>query len=219
MTSPAELVRAHTVLARPFLVPELELHLATHECALWRATEEDLARVGLPEPYWAFTWAGGEALARHVLDHPATVRGRRVLSFGAGSGVEAIAAARSGAARVVANDVDPVACAAVALNAAHNGVEVETVATDLVGALDLGVDLVLCGDSTYSTELARRLRAWFLALADAGVEVLIADPGRGYLDPDGMEVVAVHQAPADIDMDGSNLLRTAIYRVRPRKPG
>ncbi len=211
--STVALIRAQTVRARPFLVPEVELLLATHECPLWRASEADLAALGLPEPYWAFTWAGGEALARYLFEQPDAVRGRRVLSFGAGSGLEAIVACKLGASRVLANDVDPVACVAIELNAELNGVALEAVSEDLVGRLDLEIDVLLCGDSTYSFELVRRLQGWFRALAARGVTVLVSDPGRGYLEPEGLEVLASYEAPADVDMDGSNLRRTLVYRV------
>jgi predicted nicotinamide N-methyase len=153
---PEELVLQHTVVATPPLCPELRLHLVTETCPLWRATEADLARLGLSEPYWAFCWPGGQALARHLLDHPALVAGARVLDFGAGSGVEAIAALRAGAAHALAADIDPLAGVACRLNARLNDVALEVTDEDLVGS-DRGWDVVLVGDMFYERRLAERV--------------------------------------------------------------
>ena len=209
----AALIRQQTVRARPFLVPELELDLATSACPLWTATEEDLERLGLPAPYWAFTWAGGEALARHVLDHPELVRGKRVLDFGSGSGVVGLAAARAGALAVTAADIDPVACEAIRLNAALNGLELETTTEDLLGRSEVPWEVILSGDASYDRELAERLRRWLIALGERGHTVLIGDPGRGYLEAEGLRVVGRYEAPADIDADGTNLKTTLIFTV------
>ena len=122
--APADFVRANTVLAAPSLVPELRLHLASVATDLWEATEADLERTGLPPPYWAFAWPGGQALARHLLDRPDTARGLRVLDFAAGCGVAALAAVRTGAAAVAASAIDAFARAAMALNAAANGLPI-----------------------------------------------------------------------------------------------
>ncbi len=207
-----ETILAHTVVAPARLCPEIRLHLVTAECPLWKATEEEAARAGLVEPYWAFSWAGGQALARHVLDVPELVRGRRVLDFGAGGAVEGIAAALAGA-DVVANDIDPMATAAAELNAALAGVSLRTTTDNLIGRVEPGWDVVLAGDVFYGTEMARPTLEWLSALARRGILVLIGDPDRGFLDTSGLERVARYEAPADNDADGSFLRPTSIYRV------
>ncbi len=202
----------HTKIAPARLCPEIRLHLVTAECPLWTATEEEAARAGLVEPYWAFSWAGGQALARYVLDHPDVVAGRDVLDFGAGGAVEAIAAARAGA-RVLAADIDPLAVEAAKLNAALNGVTLETTTEDLVGRLDLRFDVVLAGDVFYGDDMAARVRSWLVDLSRAGALVLIGDPDRGFLDTSGLEPRARYEAPADNDADGSFLRPTTVYAL------
>jgi len=201
------------VIEPPFLCPEVPLHLITEACSLWRATERELAVVGWPEPYWAFAWAGGQALARHLLDRSEVVQGRSVLDFGAGGGVEAIAARLAGARSVLASDLDPVAVTAIALNAALSGTSVETTTEDLLGR-DLGWDVVLVGDVCYDPALSTRLFAWLGPLAERGATVLIGDPGRGNVPLDRVEAVAVYDAPSDVDVRGRYLRATTVYRLR-----
>lgn len=208
------LVRAETVLAAPVLCPELRLHLITDACRLWTATDADLEALELPAPYWAFAWAGGQALARHVFDNPALVRGKTVLDFGSGGAIEGLAALRVGAARVIAADIDPFAETVAHLNAAQNGVQIETTTEDLIGLDDPAWQVVLAGDVTYDDEMAARVRAWLHTLAARGATVLIADPGRGFLDTRGLEPVATYEAPADVDADGTHRVRTTVYTVR-----
>jgi len=209
-------IRAHTVVARTPLVPELALHLITSASALWHGTEADALAAGLPEPYWAFAWPGGQALARHVLDHPELVRDKRVLSFGAGGGIDTLAALHAGAVDVLAADLDPVAVAAVRLNAALNGLPApRTTIKDLVGrAVD--VDLVLAGDVFYDPELATRGRAWLQSLADSGITVLVGDPSRGFLDLSGLEPLATYIATHDGELDPVHAKPTAVLRLPPR---
>lgn len=203
---------AQTELVPPPICPELRLHLVTERCPLWRATEDALARMGLEPPYWAFCWAGGQALARWLLDHPEVVRGRRVLDFGAGGGVEALAAMRVGAASVIASDIDPLAAVAMVLNAEANGLELEVTTDDLI-CRDDGWDVVLAGDVCYDRALAERVLAWLRQLARRGALVLVGDPQRGYLDTRALEQIAELDAPSDVDVDGKYLRRTGIYRV------
>jgi predicted nicotinamide N-methyase len=210
----AALIRAETVVASPLLCPELRLHLITDACRLWTATDPELEALALPAPYWAFAWAGGQALARHVLDHPALVQGKVVLDFGAGGAVEGLAAARAGAAEVWAADIDPYADTAARLNAALNGLHLETTTEDLIGQVDPAWSVVLAGDVTYDAPMAARVRSWLVALAARGVLVLLADPGRGFLDTAGFEVLGEHEAPADVDADGTHRVTTRVYRVR-----
>lgn len=209
---PRRLVLDNTVLASPPLCPELRLHMVTEACPWWRSAPEDLEVLGIDEPFWAFAWAGGQALARHLLDHPGLAAGRRVLDFGAGCGIAGLAAAQSGAAGVVAVDIDPVCEAACRLNAQANGLVLETITRDLVGEL-VDVDLVLAGDMTYDAQLTRRVVAWFEALAAAGVTVLVGDPGRGFLPRAGLVELGCYDAPADNDPDGRWPRETRVYRV------
>ena len=155
-------------------VPEVRLHLANSETGLTRHFGEDAA-----QPYWAFAWGGGLALARHLLDHPQSVTGRRVMDLGSGSGLVAIAAMKAGAASAVAVDIDPRAAVAARLNAELNGMAVETVTADLLdGPASEGVDLVLIGDLFYSADLAERVLVFLQRCRAAGLDVLIGDPGR-----------------------------------------
>ncbi|MEO1336185.1 MAG: 50S ribosomal protein L11 methyltransferase [Myxococcota bacterium] len=194
-------------------MPEVSMHLITDACPLWKATDADLERLGLPAPYWAFAWSGGQALARHILDHPEEVSSRTVLSFGAGGGVEALAAARAGARRVIASDIDQFAIEALHLNAELNDVDIEATIDDLIGHIDPAWDIVLAADVTYETELTARVIDWLAELQARGVEVRIADPGRGFLNPARLEMLAEYDAPSDIDIDGSDLRVTPVFRL------
>lgn len=189
----------------PFLCPEVRLQLATPQ--LRSARLEDLPALGVHDPYWAFAWAGGQALARYLLDHPEGVRGRRVLDFGCGGGVEAVAAALAGAREVLASDLDPVALAAVRANGALNQVRIRTTTRDWLGDPCVGWDVILAGDVCYDPDLARRVWAW-LGRLPAGT-ALLADPGRFPLE--GGRVVACYDAPADNDEGGQSLRQTRVY--------
>jgi predicted nicotinamide N-methyase len=204
-------IEAATEALRPALCPELVLRQITPRCALWWGREEDAAALGFPEPYWAFCWAGGQAVARHVLDGP-SLAGQRVLDFGAGGGICAIAAALRGAG-VLAADVDPVATTATEINARLNGVTVQTTTDDLVGHLDGAWDLVLVGDVTYEPDLAARVVAWLTALAERGTSVLVGDPNRGFIARDHLELAATYEAPADNDTGEAFRIRTNVYRL------
>ncbi len=217
---PAAFILAQTVVARPPLVPEIRLHLATEITPIWQASEASLAASNLPPPYWAFAWPGGQAIARYLLDNPALVRGRAVLDFAAGSGLVAIAARLGGAARAVANDIDAVAATAVALNAALNGVTVETDATDLLdgdmpGGGGAGFDLVLAGDVCYERPMAERVTRWVRRLAANGVDVLLADPGRAYLPTEGLVELARYDVRTSLELEDRELRETVIYRLDP----
>jgi predicted nicotinamide N-methyase len=209
----AGFIRAHTVVGAAWLCPEIPLHLVTEECALWRAGEAELAALGLQDPYWAFAWAGGQVLARYLLDHPDEVRDRKVLSFGAGGGLEAIAAMRSGAAEVLALEIDPLAIEAIRLNAALSQVPVQPLLLDVLAEDRLGpIDLILAGDVLYDGALARRANAWLRRRAEAGAGVFIGDPGRGHVPP-GAAVLASYEAPADVDTRGEILRTAKVYRL------
>jgi predicted nicotinamide N-methyase len=210
---PAAFIRANTVVGTAPLVPEVALHLAGEVVPLWQATEEDLARTGLPPPFWAFAWAGGQALARYLLDHPDRAAGRRVLDFAAGSGLQGIAAALAGAARVEAAEVDRFAAAAVRLNAALNGMSVEVVEDDLVGAANPGWDLVLAGDVCYERPMAEKIETWLKALAAQGTEVLLGDPGRTFLPRAGLERVIAYSVRTSRELEDTDVRNAVVWRV------
>jgi predicted nicotinamide N-methyase len=212
---PAGFIRANTVLAPPQLLPDLPLHLASEVVPLWQSTEEELAEQGIPPPYWAFAWAGGQALARYLLDHPEVVRGRRVLDFAAGCGVAGIAAAKAGAAAVEATEIDPFACAAVRLNAEANGVAVALARRDVIGVMDGGWDVVLAGDVCYEKPMAGRVAAWLAALAAGGTHVLLGDPGRSYMPTSGLERLACHPVPTTRELEDTDLRNATVWRVVP----
>lgn len=203
----------NTRLLAPPLAPELRLHLADEAVPLWRKTEEDLGEIGLPPPFWAFAWAGGQALARYILDRPEIVRGRRVLDFAGGSGLVAIAAALAGAARVEASEIDVFAAEAIALNAEANGVVVHVRAGDLVGA-DEGWDVALAGDVSYERDMAGAVNGWLHGLARRGADVLIGDPGRAYLAKDRLEAAAHYSVSVTRELEDSEIKRTGVYRFR-----
>jgi predicted nicotinamide N-methyase len=215
MTSsgPAEFIRANTAVATPPLVPEIRLHLATEITPIWQASEDMLARGNVPPPFWAFPWAGGQALARHVLDHRRIVAGKRVLDFGAGSGLVAIAAARAGAAAVVAAEIDDFAAAAIALNAALNGVAVAVETADLIGTAGAAWDVVLVGDMCYEQPLAERLTVWLRALAGDGVAVFLGDPGRSYVPTSGLTKLARYTVPTSRELEDRESRDGVIWRV------
>lgn len=205
-------IRANTALIAPPHVPEIALHLADEAHALWHRTEEELEEIGLPPPFWAFAWAGGQGLARHVLDHPHRVAGRRVLDFASGSGLVAIAAMKAGAAHVLAADIDPFCAAAIALNAAENGVAVDFTAEDLVGRPG-DWDVVLAGDVFYDKGFAERLLPWFAALKATGAEILVGDPGRAYLPKTGLDRLATYEVPVTRALEDSEVKRTTVWRL------
>lgn len=207
-------VQAHSrPLAVP-LAPEISLHLADEATPLWQKTEDELGRIGLAPPFWAFAWAGGQALSRHVLDHPALVFQRRVLDFGSGSGLVAIAAAKSGASEVAACDIDPFACAAMILNAGLNGVALSPRLADLVGC-DEGWDVVLAGDIAYERETAARVFGWLADLARRGAMVLVGDPGRAYLPKTGLCLLQTYSVPVTRELEDNDIKRTQVFAVTP----
>ena len=203
-------ISAHTRLLPVPHAPEILLHVADDATGLWRKTEEELGAIGLPPPFWAFAWAGGQALARYVLDNPETVRGARILDFASGSGLVAIAAARAGAASVEAADIDALAIAALLLNARANGVTLVARDEDLLGR-DEGWDVVLAGDICYERDTAARVAAWLRKLHARGARILIGDPGRSYLPPD-LERIASYEVPVTRDLEDAEIKRVGVWR-------
>jgi predicted nicotinamide N-methyase len=210
-------IRESTMVGSPPLRPDLRLHLATEVTPLWQATERQLAETGLPPPFWAFAWAGGQALARHLADVPALVRGRRVIDVATGSGLVAIAAARAGAESVVAVDCDPVALVAVGLNAALNGVDIEARCGDpFRGDEDAAwatAEVVLAGDVCYDREMAPAALAWLRRRAAGGALVLLGDPGRAYLPAEGLAPVARYRVPTLDGVEAHDEMPGVVYRV------
>jgi predicted nicotinamide N-methyase len=211
---PAAFVRQQTEFATPPLVPEIRLHLASAVTPLWRATEATLAAREVPPPYWAFAWPGGQALARYILDDPAVIRGRRALDFAAGSGLVAIAAGKAGATAITAADIDPIAAAAIALNAAANGVTVDIMHDDPIGRPSVW-DVVLAGDVCYEQPMAGRATDWLRQLAAAGAEVLLGDPGRSYRPADGLMELARYRVPTSLDLETRTECVTVVWRLLP----
>ncbi len=211
--TPDAFITANTRPGCAPLVPELLLYLADEVTPLWQATEAWLAEVNVAPPYWAFAWPGGQALARRVLDEPALVRGRRVLDFAAGCGVAGLACALAGARAVEAADVDPLAAAAIRLNASLNEVSVEVQLGDVIGHAGAW-DLMLCGDIFYEAPMARRVLPWLRKLA-AETEIWVADPGRAYLPTNGLEPLAAYDVPTSLDLEDRTVRRTTVYRLLP----
>ncbi len=212
-------IRTSTAVAAPPLLPEIALHLATEVTPLWQATEAWLSARGLEPPFWAFAWAGGQALARLLLDRPELVRGEVVLDLASGSGLCAIAAARAGAARVVAVDRDPMAKEAIALNAVLNGAGVEAYAEDLLEGERLpawaeGAGVVLAGDVCYDAAMTRAVLPWLRARAAEGARVLLGDPGRAYLPAEGLGEIARYRVPVIDDVEAEPEKWGVVYEVR-----
>ena len=213
---PGLFIRSNTAIATPPLVPEIRLHLATEVTPIWQATEETLARNALPPPFWAFAWAGGQALARYLLDHPQMVAGRELLDFGAGSGLVAIAAAKAGAARVIAAEIDHFAAAAIAMNAALNDVAIEVVTADLSDGDSRFWKLVTAGDICYEQPMAERAMRWLRRLAGRGSTVLLGDPGRAHLPGAGLCELARYDVPTSHELEGRERCDGFVWRVLPR---
>jgi predicted nicotinamide N-methyase len=215
VTDRAAFIRRNAAVLAPPLTPEIRLHLAHEATELWELTEEELERTGLPPPYWAFAWAGGQALARYVLDNPETVRGRDVLDFGSGSGLVAIAAAKAGAARVTAAELDEFATAAIRLNAALNGVAIELADGDVLEAPPGPWRTALVGDMFYERELAARAEPWFRRLAQAGALVLVGDPRRSYFPKQGLTELARYSVAVTRALEDSEIRDTGVFRLEP----
>jgi len=224
----AEFVRSCTTIVAPPLIPEITLHLSGDEpTVLWEHTERETGRADLPPPFWAYPWAGGIALARYLLDHPERAAGRVVLDLASGSGLVAIAAARAGAARVIASDIDPMAIAAIALNAAVNRVEVEVTDADLLtgdaaaaallgGATSFPApDLVVVGDACYERRMAHRMLAFLRRAQSAGAIALLGDPGRTYLPATGLRPLASYVVPAWPGLEDTEVKQSTVWQLDP----
>ena len=209
-----EIIRAGTELGPVPLVPEIRLWQASEPISLWQRTERAAGRTGLDPPFWAFAWAGGQALARYLLDHPQPVRGRHVIDIASGSGLVAIAAAKAGAAAVTAYDIDPLAVAAIGANSAANGVTVAACGADILDdALPAGTDLVLVADAFYQRDLAARVMRFAERARAGGAAVLAGDFGRAYLPRDRLTPLASYDVPGLRALEDSDVKRTTIWAL------
>jgi predicted nicotinamide N-methyase len=212
---PTLFVRRNTAIEAPPLVPEIRLHLATEVTPIWQATEESLARGAVPPPFWAFAWAGGQALARYLLDRPETVAGRAVLDFASGSGLVAIAAAKAGAASVTAAERDPFGAAAIAANAELNGVDIPVITADLLDR-ELGYwPIVTAGDICYEQPMAERAVKWLRSLAGCGSLVVLGDPGRTYLPTTGLRELARYRVSTSRELEDRDVRDGFVWQVLP----
>ena len=215
---PLAFIRSNTRLRPVPHAPEIVLHVADEATELWQKTEDELGAIGLPPPFWAFAWAGGQALARYLLDHPEQVAGRRVLDFASGSGLVAIAALMAGASHATASDLDAFAIAAIGLNAGANGVgdRITPVADDLIGARpgDFGATTILVADIFYERDLAARITAWLAGLHAGGATILLGDPGRAYLPRERLDAVATYAVPVSRSLEDAEIKRSSVWRFR-----
>lgn len=206
-----QFVLANTSIQSPPHVPEIKLHLADEAHDLWQRTEDELATIGLPPPFWAFAWAGGQGVARYVIDNPQTVRGRSVLDFASGSGLVGIAAAMADAKHVLCCDIDPFTEPAILLNAAANDVVMEVQIADLIDT-DEDWEVVLAGDVFYDKPLADLLLPWFTKLASRGAVVIVGDPGRSYFPRDFLQPLAVYSVPVTRVLEDAEIKKTTVWR-------
>ena len=211
----AAFIRANTRILSPPLLPEIRLHLAEQSLPIWMKTEEELGASGLPPPYWAFAWAGGQALGRHLLDHPALVAGKPVLDLAAGCGMTAIAALKAGAASAIGNDIDNFAGAAMALNAELNGVALEVRLGDLLSGPPMPGHVILVGDLFYEKPLAARVLTWLDGCQKAGATILTGDPQRTYFPKHRFTRIADYEVPVSRELEDAEVKPTAIWRLVP----
>lgn len=214
---PEGFIRQHLALERPAMVPEFRLWLATEYVPIWQATEAWLEQQNIDPPYWAFCWPGGQAIARYLLDHPDTVRGKRVLDFAAGSGISSMAAVHAGAAKVVANDIDLMSLVAARLNAEANELAIETSADDWLARPEAApeAEVVIAGDVCYEREMSARALDWLRSHANAGRLVLLGDPGRNYFTAQGLEELARYEIPTSLQLENRGMRETVVWRVLP----
>jgi predicted nicotinamide N-methyase len=210
----AAFILSNTEILSPPLVPEVKLHLAHEALPIWQKTEDELGEIGLPPPFWAFAWAGGQALARYVLDHPEIVQGLRVVDLASGSGLVGITAMQAGAASVLAADIDAFSIAAIHLNAALNQVELAVTSDDLLQTSLQDVDVILVGDLFYEKALASRCYDWLLQCRAAGAKVLIGDPGRSYLPREQLHKIVEYKVPVSRDLEDAEIKNSAVWKLK-----
>lgn len=213
VTDRSAFIRANTSVMSPPLVPEVKLHLAHEAVPLWQKTEEELGEMGLAPPFWAFAWAGGQALARHVLDNPQLVAGKSVVDLASGSGLVGIAAMKAGAASVLCADIDGFSVEAIRLNAELNGVAAGATGEDLLLADPPACNVILVGDLFYEKDLAARVHAWLIKAENQGSAVLIGDPGRSYLPREKLENLGEYKVRVTRDLEDSEIKWTSVWRL------
>lgn len=213
--NPTAFILTNTRLQTVPHAPEISLWLADEVTPIWRLTEEELGEMGLPPPFWAFAWAGGQGLARWLLDNPAEVAGKRVLDLAAGSGLVGIAAMQAGAASVLCADIDPFCGAAVALNAQANAVVLAFTDADLLDGPPPDVDVICAGDVFYEQPMAGRVLAWLTAAADRGTRVLVGDPLRTYFPKQGFDLLAEYVVPTTRELEDDAVKRTRVWTLTP----
>lgn len=206
-------IAANTRTLQPPLVPEIVLHLAEESVPIWQKTEEELGEMNVPPPYWAFAWAGGQALARYILDNPQLLAGKSVLDLGSGSGLTAIAAMKAGARSALASDLDLLALAAVELNAKLNDVAVRTTAENLLERAPQGENVILVGDLFYERSLADLVTRYIDAAVAGGALVLIGDPQRNYFPKGRFTSAAEYRVPVTRELEDAEIKRTSVWRL------
>jgi predicted nicotinamide N-methyase len=208
-------VLKHTRLQPVAGLHDLRLHLSDDIYSVWGAVQHETGDSDAPIPYWAFAWGGGLAIARYIRDHPDAVAGRRVLDVASGSGLDALAAATAGASEATAADIDPFATAAIALNARANGQKIDVVRADLLEAEPPDVEVILAGDCWYEESFGSRMTAWLQVARDRGIDVLIGDPGRRYLEHSGLTELATYEVRSTTDLEDLGRTRASVYELRP----
>ena len=216
VSDPATFIRANTQILSPPLLPEVRLHLAEESLAIWSKTEEELGASGLPPPYWAFAWAGGQALGRYTLDNREIVANKRVLDLAAGCGLGAITAMRAGAASAICNDIDDFAGAAMLLNAQLNGVSFTIQLKDLLSGEPSNAGVVLVGDVFYEKPLAERALTWLIACQKRGADILTGDPQRTYFPKSEFEHLAEYRVPVSRELEDTEIKTTSVWRLKAR---
>lgn len=214
---PESFIRANTALEAPAMVPEFKLWLASEYVPIWQATEAWLEEQNVDPPYWAFCWPGGQAVARYLLDNPALVAGKQVIDFAAGSGVSSMAAAKAGAASVLANDIDLLSLVAARLNAEVNGLAIDTSSADWLAGPDGDpeAEVVIAGDVCYERDMSKRALDWLRGHANRGRLVLLGDPGRNYFSAQGLEERARYEIPTTLQLENRGTRETVVWRVLP----
>lgn len=208
-----DFIAANTRLQAVPHAPEISLWLADEITPLWRLTEEELGAMGLPPPFWAFAWAGGQALARWLLDHPDQVAGKQVIDLAAGSGLVAVAAMKAGAASVLAADIDPFCAAAVAANARSNSVEIAFTDANLLDAPPPPADLICAGDVFYEKPMAEAVLAWLKQAQVNGTRVIVGDPGRTYFPKSGLTLLAEYTVPTTRELEDQEVKRSRVWSL------
>lgn len=211
--NPTDFILGNTRLQAVSHTPEIQLWLADEITPIWRLTEEELDEMGVPPPFWAFAWAGGQALARWLLDRPQECAGKTVVDLATGSGLVAVAAMKTGATSVLAADIDPFCEAAVALNAKANDVEIAFTDANLLKSPPPQVDLICAGDVFYEKRMAEAVLEWLLAARKNGTRVLVGDPGRNYFPKSGLTFLSEYTVPTTRELEDQEVKRSRVWSL------